>query len=1125
MFSIDLFKGWTQTCGVRQIQKSYEDLCEKAKRQGVSIQEMMQASGFKDYQSFNKSCPRFSLTCWPSEFAELGSGYVLYFHFLTVLGLIFALMFVLQLPLMAVYSSNTWLEGWTASEDWTKAYSSSDPCACLGVSQEIDGLNDSRTAGYGSECRRWDVGKCIGQSDQIQNPGAWCCLEWCWASLDCPHVIEEDDMWKSNRRVGNLVRAVCPNQDQTYVDITCHKDSVAAADTPFNEPAVYVYDVDEKTVGEAWLSPGNLGPNRSTAAWIPFVYLVAVVLICLIIKVSRRIMMITDKQVDGSTTSPNDFAILVRGLPTTATDESDIRRFFEENALADRKVPVVKVVIGWDVAEYREKIRAIRELRKKYSQLDPATPEAADVGKEIQSITADLASSAPDTASRLRSSGLAVVIFRYEKDMRACLKRWNGFWARWFYSDPADLGCIPRVCKGAELPKFPIGDPPRPVNQIRLERAANPGDIHWEELGVDTTEKYKMLLKTNSTMAGLILLSFIFTWGLNKAGEAGAGLGGYVGQFLSILPAIAVAVLNAALSMAAMILGDKEYHETWTEQEFSQSLKMSIAMIVNTGGVLYFNNAQPREWYMPGGLIDDVFMMLLINSVAPPLMAYSDVLYRFKGWKRRGLTQEVLDGFNETHKECFGSKEPEQVKKYNEMLKKVNYYKDAFAPSPMKNSRRYANALKTFICCMFYSPVLPLVSLLGLVGIALQYWVDKYMLLRWHMRPARPANSRMALNYLRFVLYVAPVGLSVAFLLFLVPSFRDKSNVQSIGVLGILVSIGSWLIPSKVVGCLLCCCVTKNDGGNEDYYEAQYGWSKEMKYHKDHFMYKCLSEAKNPENLKPDADATVRLDDVKESYGVAAQTGAASEARRTSSSQQTRIHGMVIQYEPAPVTSVGYTPGAPVGGYVPGAPPGGPVGYVPGAPVGLAGHGSPHPDPAVIGAPFGGAGYAPGTPLIAAAPAPPPAAVVVAAAAAPPRWEYEVTGGYAAFNDDCQAFLERKYQAFKSGHGAPHFVANTAGKKVSIQLDRMTSKVTDSKKIRAIRRVGDGSAVSVSPPAGMGARYGVGSRVKTQYTRSEGGDGSWYVGTVIAAHPDGSVTIKYDDGDEWTGPASAVQPA
>ena len=43
------------------------------------------------------------------------------------------------------------------------------------------------------------------------------------------------------------------------------------------------------------------------------------------------------------------------------------------------------------------------------------------------------------------------------------------------------------------------------------------------------------------------------------------------------------------------------------------------------------------------------------------------------------------------------------------------------------------------------------------------------------------------------------------------------------------------------------------------------------------------------------------------------------------------------------------------------------------------------------------------------------------------------------------------------------------------------------------------------------------SRVQTQYTYAEGGDGLWYTGTIMGAWSNETVSVQYDDGDVWTG--------
>ena len=93
--------------------------------------------------------------------------------------------------------------------------------------------------------------------------------------------------------------------------------------------------------------------------------------------------MLTDHKVDAGTVSPNDFAIMVKGLPSTATDEESIMEFFKEHAIKGKSdTEVVKVVIGWDIDEWRENISRLKALKQQLDQTDRTSPEA----KEIQAI-------------------------------------------------------------------------------------------------------------------------------------------------------------------------------------------------------------------------------------------------------------------------------------------------------------------------------------------------------------------------------------------------------------------------------------------------------------------------------------------------------------------------------------------------------------------------------------------------------------------------------------------------------------------------------------------------------------------------------------------------------------------
>jgi len=1012
----DNFTGWTKDCQVKCIQKQYDEMAVGAVKNNRSLQEEMQSRGFKDFHQFSKSCPQFRKHCWPIEFAELGSGYVLYFQFLAFLMLIFLVHLCLQVPCMVIYSGSNNLPDWHWHE-WTKAYSTdASACNCVGNSN-----------GYAATCGTWDYDSCLNESGcAFSSPGKFVCQSWCYAGKWCPKTETDVDASMVNIHIsdGNdwVVKSysACA-QDETLI-ATCEAD-FRSANIAYNHTDV---DSDENSVWIStwWLSPGNLGPDEATNVIIPTMYLVCVISMCVLILAAYSSQVLTDHKVDAGTTSPNDFAIMVKGLPSTATDEESIMEFFKEHAVKGKTdTEIVKVVIGWDIDEWRENISRLKELKKKLDETDRTTPEAKEIQKEMVQITTALKSAGTKDA-KLRSSGVVVVVFRFQSDMRACLKKWDSFWANWFNSQAEDIGILWKdngICKGEPLPRFPIGG--RPIAKLSVARAANPGDIHWAELAVPRNERIKRLAITNGVMFLLVCACFGAVYGLRVAAMAVKESAGSGGVWLSLLPALVVAVVNGLLMAAARMLGDKEYHDTLTEQEFSQAAKMSVGMVVNTAGVLYFMYATPKEWYQDGGLVNGAFTMLLINAIVPPWVPAIDLGWYIRSGMR-GKLEARLPYFNEVLSRGPSPKEPEQQQELKAVKAEIEAFKRAYAPGTMNPTRRYASAIKTFVCCLLYEPVFPLIALVGMIGLCMQYCVDKHLLLRWYSRPKRPLNADIANFFVRFVKFIGPIGLSVSFFLFLTPSYAAKNAVLSQFIIAIVSStIFSFVFPLSVwIRCWLsmpCREDFKVQEHEDDYYQAQYMWSKEMKYHKDQFIYKNLPEDKNPEFLKPGESTAVSATDMKASYGVAAS--AVADDTATDAAKIALKGGRVVP-----------TAGS-VGGSV------GPTPVVIGSVDPVSGTTTAEDDrPTVPLVSGGGSGGLPHT----------PEPVKMGRAV----WEFEWKGHYASYDDDCQEYMERKYQEYQSRGGKDRVNVRTKGIQISVDFKRMTSKREGSDHIQKIRR-------------------------------------------------------------------------
>lgn len=1102
------FTEWTQNTGVHEIQRQYDQIRKEAKANDRSIQEEMEAKGFKTLEDFSKSCPRFPLTCWPSQFGELGSGYVLYFHMLSLMMALFAMLFLMQIYPMAIYSKSDFISGWQFTE-WMELYSfdSSKACECVGMNNGMVGPGN--VADYGKTCNNWDEANCNSTGCSFTNPGKWVCGRWCFAKKGCPApLLEGDNLWMSNRVQApddskvpwddgyqGLVRSYSScQQDSTELATCTALNLVTNLNKAYGEAlstqTIGFHDAGESNypVAHEWLSPANTGPDQLENVAITWVYFMAQLVLCACVFLAYQFMIVTDTKLDTDLVLPNDFAVMFDGLPISATDEKELKEWFSENAIPNKKADVVKVVIGWNPEQFAEKMKQLKALKQELDDLEvqgggglksyftccfPSSDDPKD-DKEMEEMKTSLKQQMAEinktlisagSTGTITSSGVVVVIFRYQDDMRRCVRRWNSFYQRFFYLDGVDTVLLPsgnQIWPGQPLPKYPIGD--RPVYKLSAIRAPNPGDIHWEELGVDRNTRWKKLAQTNSVMLLIIAVCVSITWGLEVAQDAisnsdqsGAGF-----SVLQILSGLGIGMTNAFITVQATKQGEYEYHSTKTVENFSQMMKMAFGMLANTGLALYLVNSQPFEWYKAGGLINDASTKLIITCVLPSLIPLVDIGWRFKARKRLKLTDERIQEWNDiTNRSPDDPRGPPSVEEYTRVRREAEVFKNAFTPSEMRTTRRFAVALKTFMICVLYMPLSPFVALVGFFGIASQYWIDKYVLLTWAKRPTRPIGRELPLLSLKIIKYFLPLAFAVTVWMFLTPSFKEKSLAwENFWAMLIVASMYALLLPFNVWTKPFLRCFFDQSKEAMDYYQAQHGWTKEQKYHKDQFIYKKLPETVNPEILRPDT-VTVKVDAVKESWGAAVT--AAGKAATDAPESMIGKGGMAFGAPDRPSSTVEESPESKAEEGDAGIPEPDPAVAPAVAPEPLA--------PVTIGRPEessedGADGAAPLMGDGAAVPAffPPPAAAEEGKGKSKGAkgekgkadkgkgkgktkivWEFKHRDHFTPFQDKCQNFIEQRYQEFKYEKGGPERTVKSDKVTFLIKFSEpMQSKVTST---------------------------------------------------------------------------------
>ena len=89
-------------------------------------------------------------------------------------------------------------------------------------------------------------------------------------------------------------------------------------------------------------------------------------------------------------------------------------------------------------------------------------------------------------------------------------------------------------------------------------------------------------------------------------------------------------MVNQALRTVVRQLSIKERHETYTAYNLSVAFKLTAGRFVNSSIVPIVVNVAVNRWFVDGGLVSDVFYIMLSISFLDPILYYFDTSYFVK---------------------------------------------------------------------------------------------------------------------------------------------------------------------------------------------------------------------------------------------------------------------------------------------------------------------------------------------------------------------------------------------------------------------------------------------------------------------------------------------------------------
>ncbi|CAI2369250.1 unnamed protein product [Moneuplotes crassus] len=253
---------------------------------------------------------------------------------------------------------------------------------------------------------------------------------------------------------------------------------------------------------------------------------------------------------------------------------------------------------------------------------------------------------------------------------------------------------------------------------IYAERASEPGDIFWDNLGVTIRNRLKRVLWTFLIAIICLGIAFGINFGIRQIKKKIENqdretiLEQYLIRSLSIFVSFLVAIINTILGRIVRILTSYEKHETYTKYHLSVAFKLTIAMFINTGINPLLVNYGTDNWFDSTGLMVDIFYIALTISFVGPFTYLLDPSYLIRLCKR----------WRELKK---GDKSKLTQRQANIL----------FEGPPLDMAQRYSNTMLLFCMAVFYVFPLPIISFICLFGAIFQYWLEKYLLLKRHKIP------------------------------------------------------------------------------------------------------------------------------------------------------------------------------------------------------------------------------------------------------------------------------------------------------------------------------------------------------------------------------------------------------
>ena len=412
-------------------------------------------------------------------------------------------------------------------------------------------------------------------------------------------------------------------------------------------------------------------------------------------------------KIDEVNVTPGDFTVTVSSLPRDKNKEQI------HNWMSSRldNLEIKEINLAYDISTVVAKIRKLDKLKqiKNNYELHKTKYKYEDLQRDIKNLQQEVDQIKRDIdnhEAKLDYMGRAFVTFDKQSQAERVIWLFQRHWTIRVYFALFKNWRWTNKCKDKRWwdNKF-----------VQVDRSAEPTDIFWENMALSF--KSKLRYKTITYLSTVILLAIVFwiTLILNliideledEEEDRDSNSFRALIRIINLAQSIFVAVINIVLRQLLRILTSKERDDTYTYYNLGYSFKVLLAMFANTALIPLFSHLNEENWFESGGLVDNIFLNVLVINFVSPIFYYFNFTYFYK-WlmiyftKRKGKDSKMTQ---------------RQANKLYE-------------GKALDIAKSYADLLVILCTTAFYTPLIPILPVFSFFGLIYQYWLQKYILLR-----------------------------------------------------------------------------------------------------------------------------------------------------------------------------------------------------------------------------------------------------------------------------------------------------------------------------------------------------------------------------------------------------------